>query len=161
MTESITQFDQIIARIKQMIEKLDIPSAAFADKANIQRSTLSQILSGKTNPSLEILNRIYEAFPEWDRNWLFFGETISSGQKNDFSGSLFSSDSFAINDQEVRREDTEQEFSSRNYSLITPEQISSIVEEALKCSKEKEQKRIEEIKIFYTDGSFESFVRKE
>lgn len=167
MADFITQFDEITLRIKTMIEKLDITPATFADKANIQRSTLSQILSGKVKPSLEILNRISVAFPEYDRIWLFFGEINSSSPKNDFSDSLFSSDSFDTTDTSLSSQfsgkvnRSHKMFPKEEYSLVTSEQLSLLVRDTLKATTEENQRKIEEIKIFYTDGSFESFVRKE
>jgi transcriptional regulator with XRE-family HTH domain len=51
----------------------------FADEIGVQRSSISHILSGRNNPSLDIVTKILNRFKEVDSNWLILGK-----------GSLFS-----------------------------------------------------------------------
>ena len=46
---------------------------AFADKININRSSLTHIFSGRNQPSLDIAKKILIAFPEISTEWLIMG----------------------------------------------------------------------------------------
>ncbi len=167
MADFVTPFEEIIDRIKYMLEHLSITSAAFAEKTGIQPSTLSQILSGKINPSLENLNRISNAFPEWNKKWLFFGAPETPFLQNTSSPTLFSSEVFSapsLSEEAISLHSTsvpdKTNPSEATTITIAPEELSTLIREAVEESREEKQKEIDEIRVFYTDGSFESFVRK-
>ena len=46
---------------------------AFADKININRSSLTHIFSGRNQPSLDVAKKILTAFPEISTEWLIMG----------------------------------------------------------------------------------------
>jgi len=46
---------------------------AFADKINVNRSSLTHIFSGRNQPSLDIAKKILIAFPEISTEWLIMG----------------------------------------------------------------------------------------
>ena len=46
---------------------------AFADKININRSSLTHIFSGRNQPSLDVAKKILIAFPEISTEWLIMG----------------------------------------------------------------------------------------
>ena len=51
----------------------ELTSSQFADRTGIQRASVSHIISGRNKPSLEVMQKIYEAFPELDLKWLMTG----------------------------------------------------------------------------------------
>lgn len=62
-------------RIKIFIKFLAIGSSQFADKCNIPRPTLSQILNGRNKKiSDDIIGRIHQNYPMLSILWLMFGE---------------------------------------------------------------------------------------
>lgn len=66
----------MIERIRQLISEQALTSAAFADKLGVPRSTISHILSGRNRPSLEMVYKILDAFPELRTEWLVRGEGL-------------------------------------------------------------------------------------
>ncbi len=66
----------MIERIRQLISEQALTSAAFADKLGVPRSTISHILSGRNRPSLEMVHKILDAFPELRTEWLVRGEGL-------------------------------------------------------------------------------------
>ncbi|MFA6200338.1 MAG: helix-turn-helix transcriptional regulator [Bacteroidales bacterium] len=46
----------------------------FADEIGVQRSSISHILSGRNNPSLDIITKILNRFSDVDSNWLVLGK---------------------------------------------------------------------------------------
>lgn len=63
----------MVDRIKQVMEYEQMSPTAFADKININRSSLTHIFSGRNQPSLDIAKKILIAFPEISTEWLIMG----------------------------------------------------------------------------------------
>lgn len=64
----------MLERINRIIEEKQMSTTQFADYINIQRPTMSHIISGRNNPSLDIVMKILTAFQDIDSNWLMFGD---------------------------------------------------------------------------------------
>lgn len=64
----------MLERINRIIEEKQMSTTQFADFINIQRPTMSHIISGRNNPSLDIVIKILTAFPDIDSDWLMFGD---------------------------------------------------------------------------------------
>lgn len=94
--------ENIALRLKFLIDNLGLTSSQFADKCNIARPTLSQLLSGRNKKiSNLIIEQIHSSFPNLSVLWLLFGEgemwlaksdedssINSSNQSNDTSNSM-------------------------------------------------------------------------
>lgn len=63
----------MVERIKQVMDYEQMSPTAFADKININRSSLTHIFSGRNQPSLDIAKKILIAFPEISTEWLIMG----------------------------------------------------------------------------------------
>lgn len=65
----------IVDRLKQFIDYLEIPVTKFADNCEIPRPTLSQLTNGR-NKSVrnELVEKIHRAYPDLSMIWLMFGE---------------------------------------------------------------------------------------
>ena len=61
-------------RIQNIIEKYGLSSNAFANEIDVNRSTVSHILSGRNKPSIEVLQKILKRFPDISANWLLLGQ---------------------------------------------------------------------------------------
>ena len=61
-------------RIKLIMERVNLSQAHFADAIGAQRATVHHILSGRNNPSLDIVSKIHNAFPSVDLKWLITGQ---------------------------------------------------------------------------------------
>jgi len=64
----------MIERIKKMMDKRGLTPSQFADEIGLKRSSLSHILSGRNNPSLDVVMKIKTRFDEISLDWLLFGE---------------------------------------------------------------------------------------
>lgn len=61
-------------RIEAIILALDVTDREFAITSDISPSTLSNVLGGRrSNPSVEVLQKIKLAYPELNLNWLISG----------------------------------------------------------------------------------------
>lgn len=65
----------IVSRLKNFINYLNIPVTQFADSCSIPRPTLSQLLNGRNKKvSDELISKIHESYPNLSVLWLMFGE---------------------------------------------------------------------------------------
>lgn len=63
----------MIERIKEIMNEKNLSSSLFADEIGITRASMSHLLSGRNNPSLDIIQKILHQFPDIDSDWLLFG----------------------------------------------------------------------------------------
>jgi len=60
-------------RILKIINKEQLSASRFADLIQVQRSSISHILSGRNKPSLEIVTKILLEFKNINMEWLVLG----------------------------------------------------------------------------------------
>ncbi|KAA6312647.1 hypothetical protein EZS27_036454 [termite gut metagenome] len=145
-------------RIKLIMRKENILPSAFAESIGVQQSTLSHILNGRNNPSLDVIMKIHRTYNYIDLEWLLYGigELIENVKKpintmkRENELPLFS-DSF-LTDQSNK--------TNRKESAITPRPpetyVKEIVNKEIKYI-EKPPRKITEIRIFFDDNTFEIF----
>ena len=63
----------MISRIQLIMKSRNISAAQFADEIGVQRSSVSHILTGRNNPSLDIILKILQRFPEVNSDWILTG----------------------------------------------------------------------------------------
>ena len=71
---------KIIDRIKKIISDNGLTSSSFADKIGVPRSSISHVLSGRNNPSLNLIIKILQSFDEISANYLLSGDVLTPAQ---------------------------------------------------------------------------------
>lgn len=61
-------------RITLLIKAKNLTAAQFADEIGVQKSSISHIISGRNNASLDFIQKILLCFPEVSMDWLMFGK---------------------------------------------------------------------------------------
>ena len=61
-------------RISLLIKAKNLTAAQFADEIGVQKSSISHILSGRNNASLDFVQKILLRYPEVNMNWILFGK---------------------------------------------------------------------------------------
>ncbi len=69
-------------RIKQILEKEGVTAARFADNIGVQRSSISHLVSGRNNPSLEFIQKVLNFYNNINPDWLILGEGTMYRRKN-------------------------------------------------------------------------------
>jgi hypothetical protein len=146
----MVNIDDFIKRLEIILDYYNLSASAFADKINVQRSSLSHLLSGRNKPSLDFIIKVIEAFPEVDLYWILNGKgTFPTSEKN-----------FSIQStkQEVTSDETNTSdlFSTDHTNSKQPFINNEIEKKSISLSN-SEVKTIERIVIFYTDGSFKNY----
>lgn len=62
-----------IKRLQIIIDYYQLSAATLADKMNVQRSSISHLLSGRNKPSLDFVLKLIKQFPEVNLYWLLNG----------------------------------------------------------------------------------------
>lgn len=144
--------DRIIALMKNM----GMSQKVFAAEICISEGALSSIFSGRTKPTLNTVNNIHERFPEVNMGWLIDGKgemynsVPSDSNKQDASVSDFSG-GVPAGGIPVQSGFPMQQ---NGLSQVAPSMPFS-VEDGKKL--DKPMRRIAEIRVFYDDGTFETF----
>lgn len=139
--------DEFIKRLEIILDYYSLTASSFADKINVQRSSLSHLLSGRNKPSLDFILKIIEVFPDVDLYWILNGKgnfpKSTDSEKNQHLENPISSlekqsDLFS-NSGEPQKNTKNEEFSSE--SLF----------------KNTNNSTIEKIVVLYKDGTFSEF----
>jgi DNA-binding XRE family transcriptional regulator len=144
-------------RIKEVMAKEGYTPSTFADKIDVKRATITHILSGRNNPSLDVVKKILETFPAINSEWLLFGkQPIYRNKKVRIEPDLFA----------------ENPINPVNNPTPIPEKIKEIkvkpvesIPEGTMNQEIKPQnlipvysaKKIDKIMILYSDRTFENF----
>ena len=127
-------------RIKELILKEKLNSAQFASEIGIAASSLHHIVSGRNNPSLEVIQKILLRFPQINAEWLINGK--GAAFKDMVQGELFGM-------SELPKLKVTEEHIEEDAPLI-----NAISEEIQKNEKVKE---VDKIVLFYTDHTFKVY----
>lgn len=66
--------DNFAKRLQKIISYYGESASSFAEKINVQRSSISHVLSGRNKPSLDFVLKIQSSFPEVELHWLLNGK---------------------------------------------------------------------------------------
>ncbi len=80
----------MVERILLLLKVKNLSPSKFADEIGIQRSSMSHIMSGRNLPSLDLITKIINKFPDINSEWLLMGmgQMIKSKQIDLFDASL-------------------------------------------------------------------------
>ncbi len=121
-------------RLKQLIKQQRMNSAQFASEIGIAASSLHHIVSGRNNPSLEVIQKILKRFPNINAEWLI------NGNGKPYNTEISQGELFELENNY----DNNQEKESFEQKQLNIQNISS-------------KKEIEKIIIFYKDKSFDIY----
>lgn len=133
-------------RIYQLMKYQGMSQKEFAATLCVAEGTLSGIFTGRTRPTNNIVNAIHECFPHISINWLMFGEgdmLLEGASSQDAGTTSEQADLFA---------GAASPSSEVNSSSSPAPQIQEVVKYI-----DKPQRKITEIRVFYDDGTFETF----
>ncbi|HSV76783.1 MAG TPA: helix-turn-helix transcriptional regulator [Bacteroidales bacterium] len=123
----------MIDRVQKVIQQKKLSASGFADLIGVPRSTISHILSGRNNPSLEFLQKVLDAFPDVQTEWLIRGKgNMMASESTLFSDGGMAAQSVAeIKEASHKVPEPMLKGSSRSThsTLPFPESVESVVDE--------------------------------
>lgn len=125
--------EEFAKRLNIIMDFYQLSAALLADKIEVQRSSISHLLSGRNKPSLEFVLKILKSFPEVELYWLLNG--VGTFPKKAVS----KSDTIAP-------------------TLFSTEKKNTVEKIIPVKTIEENSKEIERIVIFFKDGSFKNYI---
>ena len=150
----MVNIDDFIKRLELVLDYYNLSASAFADRINVQRSSLSHLLSGRNKPSLDFITKVIEVFPEVDLYWILNGKgTFPKSDKNSTSNKSSLANEF--NTQTIETNSNP----SLNLSSTIALNTNIIQSDALKTLdiNKNSASNIERIVVFYRDGTFKNY----
>lgn len=118
---------EFVLRLQKIIGYYGETASSFSEKIKVQRSSISHILSGRNKPSLDFVLKILDTFPDVNLYWLLNG----TGTFPTVQG-------------------------LENNTHTSPSPNITLPKEKI-TDNSTEKKTIDQIVIFYSDGSFKHF----
>ena len=121
-------------RIESVMSSLGLNARQFATEIRVQPGTISNMMAGRNNPSLEVMKRIMERYPTLNPEWLILG-----------NGEMWRS----VPGQEASL-----------FDVLPPdpkEKISRPIQKEEPQTPAAPPKQISRIVVYYTDNTFEEF----
>lgn len=154
--------EQIKDRVLALVESTSMNRKEFAKFTNVAEATLSQVINGKTRPTLQFVEAIHKAMPNVSVEWLMFGSGTMYAQSEGSSAETNDQSSAAADSQGATHvsEEAPTLFSPRPTSgPVLPKAPAQHDENVVKYI-DKPQRKITEIRVFYDDQTWESFSPK-
>ena len=146
------------ARIQAILQEEKLTATQFADKIGVQRSSVSHILSGRNNPSVDFVTKILKGFPKIDSEWLVLGN--GNMKKNITPDNIVSvQDNYDNMDAKPKPvQSNEKTLWNDDYSP-KPEQQHKVNEKQFTEHKTPapKDKKVEKIVVFYSDKTFSEY----
>lgn len=170
--------DGLKDRIKEIMDSKHMINIVFANETGINPGTLSLLLRGKTQPTLKHYEAIHNRFPDISMEWLFDG---TGSMYNNMSGDHSVSDGATLTPDLLKGGDAASSLVSSTNSTgsvstdgkttqVSPSlfdnsrvrdgQMSFSGEKNIIKIVDKHPRKITEIRVFYDDQTWESFVPK-
>lgn len=174
-------------RIRKILESQHMTQQEFAETIKVAPATLSSIFTGRTAPSLKIVESIKSHFPDISTDWLLFGRGAMTDYSSVETGETFNSPSTAdhavldfgavsgnVEDNNVKQTKSNVDAScSNNVSQGSGDVLRNNAGQQHKANNSKFDKGMQlvknndisnrdivEIRIFYSDQTWETFVPK-
>ena len=147
-------------RIATLMKHLGMSQKVFASEICISEGALSSIFSGRTKPTLNTVNNIHERFPEVNMGWLIDGkgEMFVSSPSSAFPPAADAGQDAPATRQVAAPYATPGFAEAIPGALHTPSPQPFMQQPAKNL--DKPARRITEIRVFYDDGTFETFPAK-
>jgi transcriptional regulator with XRE-family HTH domain len=155
-------FSDMKDRIKQLMATQHMTQQSFSDVLGISPASLSSIFNDRTKPTLNHVEAIKKRFPSINTDWILFGngpmfndsehddseKTLQEPSSMPKEQSLDFSVSTALEDRNSLRRDQTSKLDSTVGAQIKP--VIQYID--------KPQRKVTEIRIFYDDQTWETFV---
>lgn len=133
-------------RIRLIQNKTQMSQQDFAKAIGVAPGSLSSVYSGRTEPSTNFIKGIHAAFPDINTDWLVFGE----GEMN------MSAEESPQNT--LPFPEGESLVGGKASESPTPSPESQKVPENAVKNFDIKQREVMEIRVFFSDGTYESYL---
>ena len=124
-------------RFKLLLKEKKLTAAQFSNKIHVNPSEMSHILNGRSKPGFDVLDKIGQAFPDINLNWLISGKGVPTKQS-------------------IQTSETVELLPDENQDVV-----DNVLHDPLPIveTKLENKKQIKRIILFFEDGSFEEYEK--
>jgi transcriptional regulator with XRE-family HTH domain len=145
----------MLERIDLIIKKLGISASQFAEEINVQRSSVSHVLSGRNKPSLDFITKVITRYPEINAEWLLSGR----GQMYSAMNVAEKTDSVSQEGQvELDIQGLEESERGVSWTKQDDKTAAKSIKRAGKQVSTSGHGSIKKIVFFYEDGHFREYI---
>ena len=126
--------EEFSKRLEEIMAYYTLSASAFAKRINVQRSSISHVLSGRNKPSLDFITKLTTALPNINLHWLLNG--TENMMRNPTPESALSSTT--VLSQKKSTSETE------DFSILS----------------KSDNQPLDRIVVFYKDGRFDNYIPK-
>lgn len=157
----MVNIDEFIKRLQIILDYYGLSASSFADRIDVQRSSISHLLSGRNKPSLDFILKVVEVFPEVDLYWILNGK--GSFPKSDKK--IEEKKDTPILDNNTMVEKYNSSLESDLFSSIDPTEKKATIENNFETTSTVQNMNlnpddVDYIVVFYTNGTFKRYVSK-
>ena len=161
-------------RIRQIMESQHMTQQVFADFIGLAPATLSSIYNERTRPTLSVVEAIKKKIPNISTDWLMFGSgemyvaSPASSTSPTSAGSMFSANDGGTNGAQIvqnpmldfdqPQSPNPQQGPQAPYYINSVKSTPSSIERTEVKIIDKPQRKVKEIRVFYDDQTWETFV---
>lgn len=147
--------DQIKDRIKALMDHQGMTQKVFAQLTGISEGSLSGVFNGRTKPTLAMVDSIHASLPKVSLSWLLYGSgpMVSDDQGAGDEATAPSPAPKDVNAPSLFDAPKASSAQGVRQTINNPAQLSINYVD-------KPERKITEIRIFYDDQTWESFVPK-
>ena len=150
-------------RLEELLQLLNLTPTQFANEIGVQRTTLQHVLSGRNEPSLNIIKAIHAKYPDVELDWLLDGKGYAipvmqqnGNQDQDYplfpgieseifkSGVQNNPNFLNVSDQDEAAKSRKR----RNNKEVKPQSDAQ---------SDCQAKTIKEVVVFFNDGTYQKF----
>lgn len=146
----MVNIEDFIKRLETVLEYYNLTASSFADKINVQRSSMSHLLSGRNKPSLDFILKLVDEFPEVSLEWILNG-------KGSFPKDLYApAPSIIQPEKKIEPSNIEDLFSNKyieNNEVFEEQKVKQISN-----SENHSEGEIDRIVVFFKNGTFKNYI---
>ena len=159
-------------RLQTLLAAEKIASSKFADIIGVNRSSISHLLSGRNNPSLDFLQKVLVKFPNINPDWLLLGQGSMYRNNIKIEDKTTQNNPVLFEDKREFNKEVSKEEPVNNITESKIEDTPSIKPQPLNESSNDNEikpeipinnnnlspKQLQRIIFFYTDGTFDVYL---
>ena len=149
-------------RFKKILEEKGLNAQRAAKIIGIDASAVSHIINGRRRPGFDVLQKLSNAFPDLNLNWLVNGQgnMYTSQELENSSGK--NEDNISVNERYLDNSDNEVKNKLDSYipSNVSRNILGDDVKKFVNGDDISTRKQVKMVIVVYDDGSVENFTSK-
>lgn len=145
-------------RIEKIMEEEGLNATQFASEIGVKSPTLSHILNGRNNPSLDVLKKILNRYRNISSDWLILGVgPMNRGIKQPQTLTLFDNEEVSVSKSGLSTEKKAQNLDSENTANKQKTEATSPQTQNPTINLQASPKSVKKIIVYYDDNTFQEF----